>query len=414
MKKLTLIPILSAIILLAIATSCSRNPNFELTFRINPHTGDKVSLLGFGCMRFPMMEDENGNRMVNQDAVNELIDHAIKNGINYFDAAPPYLGGLCEAATGIALKRHKRDKFFIATKMSNFRDYSFEAAKAMYEKSFEDLQADYIDYYLLHSVGGGEGIKTFNERFIDNGVLDFLLEEKKAGRIRNLGWSFHGDVAVFDHMFELGIQWDFAQIQMNYIDWQHASGRNVNADYLYHKCVENNVPVVVMTPLLGGRLSSLSPLARNVLDKVNPNATPSEWAFRFAGSFEHVLTTLSGMNEMDQLIENIKIHSPLKPLNKEEFEALAVVAEIMSTAGFINCTGCDYCVPCPFGVPIPDILLRYNEYIAERKEIDKNDPILQQAALCKGETCGLCEKECPQKIGIVKALKKIDGIVNSK
>jgi predicted aldo/keto reductase-like oxidoreductase len=361
-----------------------------------------------------MIQDENGNRVVDQDVVNTLIDHAIQNGINYFDAAPPYLAGLCEAATGIALKRHKREDFFIATKMSNYRDFSFEAAKAMYEKSFADLQVDYIDYYLLHGVGGGEGIKTFNDRFIDNGVLDFLLEEKKAGRIRNLGWSFHGDVAVFDHMFDLGIQWDFAMIQMNYIDWRHASGRNVNAEYLYHKCVENNTPVVIMEPLLGGRLGGLSPLARKVLDEINPNSTPAEWAFRYAGSFEHVLTTLSGMNKMEHLEENIKTHSPLKPLSKDEFAALEIVTEIMTTAGFINCTGCDYCVPCPFGVDIPGILLKYNTYISERKEIDKNDPILQQAGSCKGKDCGLCEKECPQRIGIVRQLAKIDSIVKAK
>jgi predicted aldo/keto reductase-like oxidoreductase len=415
MKKITLISILSAIVLSATLVSCSGDSKSKMTMRINPHTGDKVSLLGFGCMRFPMMEDENGNRIVDQEATNILIDAAIAHGVNYFDAAPTYLSGLCEAATGVALSRHPRESFLIATKMSNGRNFSFEFAKAMYEKSFVDLQVDYIDYYLLHSVGGGNGIQTFNERFIENGVLDFLLEERKSGRIRNLGFSFHGDVAVYDHMFELGIQWDFVQIYMNYIDWKHATGRNVNAEHLYHKAVENNTPVVGMSALSGGRLAALSPLARNVLEKVDPTVTPAEWAFRWVGSFEYVLSSLSGMTHMDHLMENVRTHSPLKPLSKEGIEALAVVAEIMSTAGFINCTGCNYCVPCPFGVDIPGILLRYNEYIAERKEIDKSDPLLQQAATCRGaEVCGLCEKECPHRVGIVKALQRIDSIVNAK
>jgi predicted aldo/keto reductase-like oxidoreductase len=403
MKKLSLISVLSAIILLVISVSCSRKPETPLSFRINQSTGDNVSLLGFGCMRLPFEQDE----------VNDLIDAAIRGGVNYFDVAPSYMDGKNEAIVGRALARHKREDFFIATKMST-NDISFEAAKRMYENSFVDLQVDYIDYYLLHNVGRGERTETFTARFISNGVLDFLLEERKSGKIRNLGFSFHGDVAVFDTMFAMGIQWDFVMIQMNYVDWQNATGRNINAEYLYHKAMENNTQVIVMEPLLGGRLANLNSLAKNVLNQVNPNATPAEWAFRYAGSFDNVLTVLSGMNQMDHVMENLNTFSPLVPLNKEELEALAVVTQIMTTAGLINCTGCNYCVPCPFGVDIPNILLTYNTYISERKEIDKNDPVLQQAATCRGETCGLCEKECPQRIGIVKELARIAGIVNSK
>jgi len=412
MKKISLLTILSAIILTT-AVSCSRKEQNQLSYRICQSSGDKISLLGFGCMRFPFIKDEEGNDIPDQEFINELIDVAIRSGINYFDAAPGYMRGQNEAVMGKALSRHNREDYFIATKMANFNDFSLEFAKNMFEKSLRDLQVDYIDYYLLHSVGGGQGTKTFRERFLYNGVLEYLLEEKKAGRIRNLGWSFHGDVAVYDTMFELGIKWDFVMIQMNYIDWQHASGRNVNAEHLYHKALENNTQVIIMEPLLGGRLGRLSAYAQGLLDQANPGRTAAEWAFRYVGSFDNVLTILSGMNRMDHLEENINTFSPMKPLNNKEKEALAAVTRIMTMAGYINCTGCDYCVPCPFGVDIPGILLRYNEYIREGKEIDKNDPILQQAAECRGDACRLCERECPQRLRIARELRRIDSIVRA-
>jgi len=200
-----------------------------MVYRTNPTTGDRVSLLGYGCMRWPTRKRADGNGdEIDQEAVNELIDYAIAHGVNYFDTSPVYVQGWSEKSTGIALKRHPREKFLIATKLSNFSNYTRENSIAMYRKSFEDLQVDYIDYYLLHSVGNG-GIKTFRARYIDNGMIDFLMEERKAGRIRNLGFSFHGTTDVFDEILAMHdrIHWDFVQIQLNYADWRHASGNNV-------------------------------------------------------------------------------------------------------------------------------------------------------------------------------------------
>ena len=193
-------------------------PTGEMTYRTTPNTGDKISILGYGCMRWPMTKDENDKDIVDQEKVNELVDHAIAHGVNYFDTAPVYLRGKSETATGIALKRYPREKYFIATKMSNFGSTDFDFCVKMYRDSFKNLQVDYIDYYLLHSIGGGKGIETFNKRFIENGLLDFLLKEREAGRIRNLGWSFHGDVKVFDHVLGMDVKWDFVQIQSNYVD----------------------------------------------------------------------------------------------------------------------------------------------------------------------------------------------------
>lgn len=178
-------------------------PTDKMVYRTNPTTGDRVSILGYGCMRWPTRKRADGNGdEVDQETVNELVDYAIAHGVNYFDTSPVYVQGWSEKSTGIALKRHPREKFLIATKLSNFSNYTRENSIAMYRKSFEDLQVDYIDYYLLHSVGNG-GIKTFQARYIDNGIIDFLMEERKAGRIRNLGFSYHGTVDVFDEILAM-------------------------------------------------------------------------------------------------------------------------------------------------------------------------------------------------------------------
>ena len=245
-------------------TTLNRPKEGEMTYRINNSTGDKVSLLGYGCMRWPLLPTPaaDGN-VIDQDAVNELVDHAIAHGINYFDTAPVYVQGWSETSTGIALKRHPRDKYFVATKLSNFdpKTWNRESSLEIYHNSFKKLQVDYIDYLLLHAIGGG-GMATFNGRFIDNGMLDFLIEERKAGRIRNLGFSYHGDIEVFDHLLSRHdeIKWDFVMIQLNYVDWLHAkqvNPSNTNAEYLYGELDKRDISTIIMEPILGGRLAIL-------------------------------------------------------------------------------------------------------------------------------------------------------------
>lgn len=305
-------------------------PTDKMVYRTNPTTGDRVSLLGYGCMRWPTRKRADGNGdEVDQEAVNELIDYAIAHGVNYFDTSPVYVQGWSEKSTGIALKRHPREKFLIATKLSNFSNYTRENSIAMYRKSFEDLQVDYIDYYLLHSVGNG-GIKTFRARYIDNGMIDFLMEERKAGRIRNLGFSFHGTTDVFDEILAMHdrIHWDFVQIQLNYADWRHASGNNVNAEYLYGELVKRDIPAIIMEPLLGGRLSRLNDHLVARLKQHRPQESVASWAFRFAGSFPKVLTVLSGMTYMEHLQDNLRTYSPLDPCTEEELALLEDTAQV--------------------------------------------------------------------------------------
>ena len=368
-------------------TSKDDIPTDKMTYRTNPTTGDKVSLLGYGCMRLPTVKNKNGKDVIDQETVNQLTDFAIEHGVNYFDTSPAYCQGLSEHAMGIALSKHQRNKYFIATKLSNFAPdmwssdkekrnkkdpdkWSTEASIEMYHNSFKELKVDYIDYMLLHGVGMG-GMEVFDGRFIQNGMLDFLLQERKAGRIRNLGFSYHGDVQVFDYLLSQHdkYKWNFVQIQLNYVDWKHAkeeNERNTNVEYLYNELTKRGIPVVVMEPLLGGRLANLNYRSMVLLKKFEPEADAASWAFRFVGSQPNVITALSGMTYMENLRDNLRTYSPLKPLNDAEKDALEQAAKMILEFPLIQCNACNYCMPCPYGLNIPAIFTFYNKCLNVR------------------------------------------------
>ena len=406
-------------------------PTGKMTYRnFSDSPEAQVSILGYGCMRWPTVPSPDGKGdLIDQDEVNRLVDYAMAHGVNYYDTSPVYVQGWSEKATGIALKRHPRESFKIATKLSNFSNYTRENSIKMYRQSFVDLQVDYIDYYLLHSIGNG-GIKTFNARYIDNGMLDYLVKEREAGRIRHLGFSFHGTKEVFDEVLAMHekVHWDFVQIQLNYLDWTHATGNNVNADYLYAELEKRHIPAVIMEPLLGGRLSNLPDHIVARLKQQRPENSVASWAFRFAGSPEGVLTVLSGMTYMEHLQDNIRTYSPLVPLTDEERQFLFDTADLIAGYPTIPCNDCKYCMPCPYGIDIPAVLLHYNKCVNEgnipqdkqdenyrqaRRAFligyDRSVPRLRQASHCTG--CGQCNEHCPQSIDIPKELHRIDAFV---
>ena len=411
-------------------TGAGTVPVGKMDYRTNPKTGERVSLLGYGCMRWPTLPaPEKGGNVIDQDAVNELIDYAMAHGVNYYDTSPVYVQGWSERSTGLALKRHPRDKFFVATKLSNFSNYTRENSIAMYRRSFEELQVDYIDYYLLHSIGNG-GIETFRKRYIENGMIDYLMEERKAGRIRNLGFSFHGTKDVFDEVLAMHdrVHWDFVQIQLNYLDWRYASGNNVNADYLYAELEKRHIPAVIMEPLLGGRLSKVPEHIVARLKQRLPELSVASWAFRFAGTPAGVLTVLSGMTYLEHLQDNLKTYSPLKPVTAEEHVFLQQTADLMKQYPTIPCNDCKYCMPCPYGIDIPGVLVHYNKCVNEgnlpttsgdpdyrraRRAFlvgyDRSVPRLRQASHCIG--CRQCVEHCPQAIDIPAELHRIDDYV---
>lgn len=404
-------------------------PTDKMTYRTATRTGDKISLLGYGCMRWPTIKGAEGEKpRIDQEAVNELVDYAIKHGVNLFDSSPVYCQGMSEEATGIALKRYPRESYFLSTKLSNFANSTRENSLLMYRRSFEKLQTDYIDFYLLHSVGGS--VEDFNRRYRDNGMIDFLVKEREAGRIRNLGWSFHGEQEVFDQILAMHdeVHWDFVLIQMNYSDWRNARGRNVNAEYLYTELEKRGIQVMIMEPLLGGRLSNVPDHIATRLKQQEPEKSVASWAFRFNGSYPNVLTVLSGMTYMEHLQDNIRSYSPIVPLTEEEKDFLYETAELMLQYPTIPCNDCKYCMPCPYGLDIPAILLHYNKCVNEgnlsSSSQDENYKKARRAFLvgydravekerqadrCVG--CKQCNPHCPQRIDIPKEIRRIDRYI---
>ena len=405
----------------------------QMLVRENPLNGDRISALGFGCMRWPMLTGADGKpTVIDQEKVNEMVDFALEHGVNYFDTSPAYLMGQSEKAAGEALSRHPRESYFIATKLSNFGDASPEASLKMYHDSFEQLKTDYFDYYLLHAIGRG-GKEAFNRRYVENGMMDFLRAEKAAGRIRNLGFSFHGARHEFDAFMEMhdsGEQvWDFCQIEMNYVDWTHADGvRNVNADYLYAQLDKRGIPIIIMEPLLGGRLARVPESISRQMKEREPDRSAASWAFRFCATYPRVLCVLSGMTSMDPLRENVETFGHFQPLTDEELAFLEQMATQMMEYPLVNCTNCKYCMPCPWGIDIPGVFRHYNHAItdgtyAQSKEqkdyqklkraylvsYDRAVATLRQADHCIA--CGECLSHCPQSIAIPEQLKRIDSYV---
>ena len=396
----------------------------------------QVSLLGMGNMRLPQ-KGTASNSPIDWEASAEIIDYALAHGVNYFDTAPVYCQGLSEKVTGIALSRHPRDSYFIATKLSNFGDPSYDEAIRMYNHSMSELQTDHIDYYLLHSVGNGKALK---DRFIDTGLLDYFLEERKAGHIRNLGFSYHGDVEVFDHAMSMHdkVHWDHVLIQHNYINWRHAASLaddgngDANSEYLYGQLAARDIPIFVMEPLLGGQLDNLPQFAVDELKRREPQQSIASWAFRFAANQPRILTVLSGMTYMEHLQDNLRTMSPHRSLTSDEEALLMGIADKYVEYPLVPCTGCQYCMPCPYGIDIPGIFAHYNKVVNEgsmpdepaesasgeerrayrraRREYLKSynhavEPD-RQADHCIG--CGRCLAECPQQIDIPGRLAMIE------
>ena len=353
----------------------------------------KLSALGLGCMRLPVLEGNYGK--IDMEKTKELVKVAKDHGINYFDTAWGYHEGTSEIAIGQALKEYPRESFYLASKFPGFNLENMAKKEEIFEKQLSKCQVEYFDFYLFHNVWE-KNIDGFLDPEL--GVVEYLLEQKKNGRIRHLGFSTHGSLATMKRFLDaLDGQLEFCQIQLNWLDWElQDAKKKVELIRSY------GLPVWVMEPVRGGRLVQLPEKYTRELKKLQPEWTLPQWAFRFLQSIEGVTMTLSGMSDLQQLQDNIATYASPRPLNDQEMAALLAVADRMTVSNTMACTGCRYCTEkCPQTLDIPWLVERSNERLfsggkavwtlPERAE--GKDP-----ASCIG--CQNCESVCPQNIHI--------------
>lgn len=356
-------------------------------------TGLKVSALGFGTMRLPLLED--GVTVDEKEAV-RIIRHAIDSGVNYVDTAYPYHQGTSEIVVGKALRDGYRDKVFLADKSPIWKLEKESDFDSILEEQLQKLQTDHIDFYLLHALN-----KERFEKIKNLHLIDHMLEARKAGKIRYLGFSFHDDLEVFKQIVDYTDQWDFCQIQYNYINRAYQAG-----DEGLTYAAEKGLAVIIMEPLLGGRLANLS---EHVAEVFSQDKTSVEHALDFLWDKKEVSLLLSGMGTEQQVEDNLVYagRSAVGMLTAEEKKQYEKAKEIYDKMSMVDCTGCAYCMPCPFGLNIPELFKAYNTYGPEGKDGMKREYEKQQVRSDSCRSCHRCEKVCPQNIKISEQMKKI-------
>lgn len=355
--------------------------------------GEKVSLLGFGCMRFPLTKDGK----IDETESQKMLDAAYAGGVNYYDTAWPYHEGTSEPFVGRAMKKYPRDSFYFATKFPCWEAKTLEDAKRIFELQLGRLQTDYIDFYMLHALDKGSW-----DRMLSLGIVDYFAGLLEEGRIRNYGFSFHDSYEAFEEIASYRA-WDFLQIQYNYMDIDEQAG-----DKGYALAKKLGIPVIVMEPIKGGNLASFPNEITSLLTDVRPGVSTASWALRWVADHDQVRLILSGMSSMEQVTDNMKTFSPFLPLSPEDSTAIDKVREALRKRVNNGCTGCRYCMPCPYGVDIPANFSLWNLYGVFQSPGDviwswgtamsEN----QKAKNCA--KCGLCETACPQGIEIRRDL----------
>ena len=359
----------------------------------------KLSALGMGAMRLPVVDGDDSK--IDEAAAFAMVDEAMARGVNYYDTAWGYHNGNSELVMGKALARHPREKFYLATKFPGYDLSNMGKVEEIFEKQLEKCQVEYFDFYLFHNV-----CEMNIDAYLDPkyGTYDYLLAQKKNGRIRHLGFSAHGDYDVMKRFLEAyGKDMEFCQIQLNYLDWDFQDAKR-KVELLN----QWNIPVWVMEPLRGGKLASLAPEDEAKLKALRPDEGIPAWAFRYLQSIPSVVVTLSGMSNMEQMKENIATFETDKPLNETELETLHAIAQGMVKKIVLPCTACHYCTShCPQGLDIPNLLSLYNEHCFTQGGFIapmalSAIPADKQPSACIG--CRSCEAVCPQGIKISEAM----------
>ena len=361
-----------------------------------------ASKMGFGCMRLPLL-DKNDPKSIDMPQFEQMVDAFMEAGNTYFDTAFVYHEGESEAALGKALvARYPRESFTIATKCLAWALPNKEAAQECLDVSLKRLGTDYVDYYLLHNVGGKRTAK-----FDEYGMWDFAQEQKVAGKIRYVGFSIHDDAECLDRLLTAHPEMDFVQLQVNYLDWDDPK---FDAKRLMEVAAAHGKPVIIMEPARGGVLCKLPEDIAGILEEAKPGSTPAEWAYRFCWNLPNVIAVLSGMSTIDQARENLASYRDNKPFDDSERAALEKVMGELRSMASVPCTACGYCIEgCPSHVKIPDIMALLNlEEMTRDREFVKGLYSWQAAEGRASECirCGACEDMCPQGIGIIEQLER--------
>ncbi len=365
--------------------------------------GIETSLLGFGCMRFPT----NAEGKIDRPLAQEMLDKAIAAGVNYIDTAYPYHNGESELFVGEALKKYDRASYYLATKLPVWFVKSVEDVDKYFNEQLEKLQTDYVDFYLLHAMG----LSRWKE-MVELGVVERLEELKAEGKIRYLGFSFHDSYEAFEEML-CARDWDFCQIQLNYMDTNEQAGMKG-----YKLAEERNIPLVIMEPIKGGMLANFGADIKKKFAELNPEASVASFALRWVASLPNVKVVLSGMSTMEQVEDNLKTFVDFKPLSEEEAKGIDEIVNIINSRVQNGCTGCGYCMPCPAGVNIPknfrvwNTYHMYQSYDAVRWNWETEMKDCEKAKNCV--ECGMCEAACPQALSIREDLKKVQEDLDNK
>lgn len=366
-------------------------------------TGMETSLLGFGCMRFPVNADGKIDRL----QAEKLLDTAIAAGVNYIDTAYPYHNGESEPFVGEVLHKYDRNSYYLATKLPLWMVESLEDVDRIFDEQLERLQTDYIDFYLMHAVN-----RERFDKMIQIGTIQKLEKWKEEGRIRNLGFSFHDSYEVFEEVLNYR-DWDFCQIQLNYMDANEQAGLRG-----YELTVKKNIPLIVMEPVKGGSLAVFSDDIADKFHAYSPDASMASFALRWVGSLPNVKVILSGMSNMEQVEDNLKTFESFCPLSEEEKCTVDEVVRILNSRVQNGCTGCRYCMPCPAGVNIPGCFSAWNTYHMYQNynmvEGKWEREIGEKAQAKNCIKCGKCEKVCPQKLSIRADLERVQEDLDKK
>lgn len=364
----------------------------------------KLSALGFGTMRLPVIDGDDSR--IDEEKAEQMVDCAIKNGVNYFDTAWGYHNGNSEIVMGKCLEKYPRESFFLASKFPGYDLSNMPRVKEIFPEQLKKCRTEYFDFYLIHNVCEMNINEYLDPKY---GIMDYLLEQKNQGKIRHLGFSAHGEIGVMKRFLEAyGEHMEFGQIQLNWLDWsfQDAKGK-------VRLLEEYNLPVWVMEPVRGGKLAALSAEDEKILKSLRPDESIAAWAFRFIQSVPSVTVTLSGMSDMAQLEENISVFREEKPLSGSEMTALMDIADRMTRSASLPCTACRYCVShCPQGLDIPMLIGLYNEHILTGGGFIAPMALMAVAedkkpSACVG--CRSCEAVCPQQIKISEAMEDFNS-----